>query len=144
MVTNMGALTEVKKYFKKGIMGIMLGSSFGALVSMVNLTGEVDDNSVKVAVENTIKNNKDNAKLVKDVNNFVKIYEISEKVSEENVKQRFDTSNTFGENEKDKDGYKQIEDRLQGIEAEVSEEKAQNETNNRQQGGKQKTMLEED
>ena len=128
---------------RQNVVKLILLQVGALLKDMVNSTPEAE--TVEEAVRQTIKENPQSSK---ELEKFMPINEISEKVLEEKAKTQFDTSRTFGTelNGKDEDGYNKIEDKVtKSVKAKVSEEKAmQKSAEAREKGEKQKTRVDED
>ncbi len=135
---------EIEYEKRQNIVKLMLLPAWDLLKEMVNSVQELEE-SVEEAIRETIKENPQDSK---ELEKFIPINEISQKVLEEKVKAQFDTSRTFGIelNGKDKDGYNEIEDKVTNrVKAEVSEEKAiKNSVKPREKAGKQKNRVDED
>lgn len=91
MKTKMGTLVDVKNNLKESKLGQIVGTAFGLLLNMVNSKEEVEQ-TVEEAVKETIKINPETAK---EVNNFMEINKISEKVLEEKVQKQFNDTQTY-------------------------------------------------
>ena len=133
----MGALGNVKVNLKESKLGQMFGETFRLLFNMVNSEGEVEQ-TVEEAVEETKKSNPE---VAQEVEKFVEIDKISKKVLEEKEKKQFDTSKTFGE---DSGNYKEIDNKLTGIKAEISEKSAIKNRNEKEKSDRQRTRVDED
>lgn len=135
----MGALARMKE----SKIGQVIGGAFGAFIGMINFEEYDEEQTVEEAVREILK---ENPKMAEEMNNFIEIDKISEKVLDEKVKKQFDSSKTFGNDAYDgkTDGYNNIENKLNGIEAKVSEKDALEGKSERIKGGKQKTRVDED
>lgn len=128
---------------KQNVIKLMLLEVGTLLKNMLN--AEPDAETVEEAVKQTIEENPQNRK---ELEKFMPINEISQKVLDQKAKTQFDTSHTFGTelDRKDEDGYNKIEDKVTNlVKAEVSEEKAmENSAKAREKGGRQRTRVDED
>lgn len=141
VITKMGALAKVRDNLKESKVGLMLGDVYRLLLDMFNSVENNDmDQTVEQAIKETIKDSGQNPMVSKELEKFMPINEISQKVLEEQASERFDTSQTFGKELKDKDGYNKIPDTVTE-KAQVSEKEAiEKSAKPREKGGEQKEI----
>jgi len=137
----MGALGRVKENVQNSKIAGMVREAVGAFVTMLNYVDEENDNendAVNKAIEDTIKKVKDNPEEVRNIQNIAKALNFQTDLLDKVIE------NEYRENNKDEEGYNKIPNKIEDINAEVSEKDALNKMNDRQKGGKEKTRVDED
>ena len=131
----MDTLAKVKESLKENYISRMMGEIVGLLSNMVNSIeeGEMD---VKQAIEQTIKENPNEAKSLKKTEKAIEYEEQSRAKEVE--------SQLTSEMELDKDEFNKIPNRLEDINAVVSEQQAQKEIAKAEKEENQKTREEKD
>lgn len=132
----MGALANILTNIKESRIGKVIRGAWNAFYSMISL--EEIDKRLEEEIEEAKKEG--TPEEIAELNKIKQMAVLTERVLDEKAAEQF----KIAEPEKDNDGFNKIPNKLDGMEATVSEEKAVKDLSQRKKGGKEKTRVDED